>query len=662
MQRCQLLTHSPSPNTFKPAVPIVVPGARHLHELVEQRLPASGQHFGDSILSAAGAPRQETAGQCDHSGGDEAHSPQPPTALPLRVRVPQCAAGSGTTITQPSHSHRTAIRRPSFTRCPSSLPPVPALLPPPPPHRRGRHDGAMRSTCRAQAAGLERREERERPEPSSAMRQRLVHLDMKGAPPRAAYLAEVRGDGRMERSTRLGSARAHRPSAAPRQVLPLLRAMGATGLLLEYEDAFPYAAPLEALSAPHAYSWTELTELLGRAAELGLEVVPLVQSFGHMEFALKHEQFAHLREVKMFPNALNPHKEEARALVRAMIDRVMELHRDLRWFHIGCDEVYYLGEGEESKQWLQQEGNTPEKLCLSHIKAVASYVASSYPTVTPIVWDDMLRGISEETLAESGVPQLVQPMIWDYAADLDVEGKVLLIEKYRRCGFSKVWFASAFKGATGVNQSLTLIGHHLKNNLQWLKVASSIPADVLQGIALTGWQRYDHFSVLCELFPVAIPSLAVCLQALENGGYSERVKENVEKLLGMSNLELDTFMSTSTGTFPGSNILTLVTEVSFYLKSSVDELLERNRYVTGWFSPYHRKRKIIHPIIMHHFQPDAVSLLSKWNTVVQDLQAAMEQVFHKCTIEEWMEENVHPSLEKLQQVVDDLDKAIKAQN
>lgn len=67
---------------------------------------------------------------------------------------------------------------------------------------------------------------------------------------------------------------------------------------------------------------------------------------------------------------------------------------------------------------------------------------------------------------------------------------MLLVEKYRRCGFSKVWFASAFKGATGVNQSLTLIGHHLQNHLQWLKVASSTPTDVLQGIALTGWQRY----------------------------------------------------------------------------------------------------------------------------------------------------------------------------
>lgn len=62
-------------------------------------------------------------------------------------------------------------------------------------------------------------------------------------------------------------------------------------------------------------------------------------------------------------------------------------------------QVYYLGKGEESKQWLQQPGNTLEKLCLSHIKAVASCVASSYPTVTPVVWDDMLREISEETLA-----------------------------------------------------------------------------------------------------------------------------------------------------------------------------------------------------------------------------------------------------------------------
>lgn len=38
---------------------------------------------------------------------------------------------------------------------------------------------------------------------------------------------------------------------------------------------------------------------------------------------------------------------------------------------------------------------------------------------------------------------------------------------------------------------------------------------------VTAWlaslRRYDHYSVLCELLPVGIPSLAICLQTLVNG-------------------------------------------------------------------------------------------------------------------------------------------------
>ncbi|XP_020822377.1 hexosaminidase D isoform X3 [Phascolarctos cinereus] len=470
---------------------------------------------------------------------------------------------------------------------------------------------------------------------SSPFRMQLVHLDLKGAPPKVLYLAEI---------------------------FPLFHALGANGILIEYEDMFPYEGPLHLLKARHAYSPTEIKEILHLAKLHELEVIPLVQTFGHMEFVLKHKQFSHLREVELFPNALNPHKEESLALVSTMISQVMELHRGVRWFHIGCDEVYYLGEGEMSKKWLQQEQNNMVKLCLSQMKAVASHVVIHHPNVKPIVWDDMLRGISEECLTESGIAQLVEPMIWDYVEDMDVHAKVLLMDKYRKCGFPKLWVASAFKGATGVNQSLTVISHHLKNNIQWLKVADSGPAEMLQGIVLTGWQRYDHFSVLCELLPMGIPSLAVCLQALKNGGYTDHVKKIVEKYLGMSDLEINSFMSENFGTFPGSDVFALITQVSFHLRHSVDELLERNRYVTGWFSPYHRKRKMIHPVMIQYIQPDAISLLTRWNAVIQELQAALERIFYPDAVEEWLEENTHPTIQKLQQLLQDLDAAIAAQS
>ncbi|KAM4663997.1 hexosaminidase D isoform 2-T2 [Discoglossus pictus] len=459
----------------------------------------------------------------------------------------------------------------------------------------------------------------------------LVHLDLKGAPPKVSYLAEI---------------------------LPLFSALGAKGLLIEYEDTFPYYGELAPLKAGHAYSPKEIKEILRLAQLNHLEVIPLVQTFGHMEFVLKHKEFSHLREIPTYPNSLNPHREESHRLVQAIIQQVMELHPAVRWLHVGSDEVYYLGEGEESKQRLSEESLCVEDLFLSHLRAVAAHVVSEYPRVTPIAWDDMLREASAHTLAESGVPQLVQPMIWDYTPNFNVENRVSLIDKYRQCGFQKIWLASAFKGATGTNQQLTHIGHHLENHKKWLQVAERIPRGIVQGMALTGWQRYDHFSVLCELLPVGVPSLAVCLQTLKHGTFSEQAMDYVKTQLGMSQVETDSFLSEPTGTFPGSDVLGLVTHVIFFLKQSVNEILEGNRFVTGWFSPYHRKKRIVHPIMVQQIQPGAVRLLARWTPVLEELQAALLRIYPPNTVEEWMEENAVPSFLTLQQLVDDLTEAL----
>ncbi|XP_041501788.1 hexosaminidase D-like isoform X4 [Microtus oregoni] len=410
---------------------------------------------------------------------------------------------------------------------------------------------------------------------ATPFKMRFVHLDLKGAPPKVSYLSEV---------------------------FPLFHALGANGLLIEYEDMFPYEGRLMLLRAKHAYSPSEVAEILRLAKLNELEVVPLVQTFGHME-------------------------------------------------------VYYLGEGETSKQWLQQEQNSPAKLCLSHMQAVASHVLAQHPGTTPLVWDDMLRDIPQEQLKASGVPQLVEPVLWDYGADLDVHSKIFLMGKYQECGFQRLWAASAFKGATGASQALPPIEHHVRNHEQWLQVAVSGPVDTLQGIILTGWQRYDHFSVLCELLPVGIPSLAACLQSLVHGGFAEDVKLKVEHFLGVSSLEIMDTVSEGAGSFPGSDIHALVTQVSLHLRSSVDTLLERNRYITGWFSPYHRRRKLIHPVMIQHIQPEALSLLSRWSNLVQQLEAALQLAFYPDTIEEWLEENVLPSMQRLQGLLQDLGEA-----
>lgn len=68
-----------------------------------------------------------------------------------------------------------------------------------------------------------------------------------------------------------------------------------------------------------------------------------------------------------------------------------------------------------------------------------------------------------------------------------------LLHKYEQAGFQTVWFASAFKGASGIDQMLTPIDHHLNNHLQWHKVIQSMSeykSMSFQGIVLTGWQRW----------------------------------------------------------------------------------------------------------------------------------------------------------------------------
>jgi len=126
---------------------------------------------------------------------------------------------------------------------------------------------------------------------------RLVHIDFKGAPPKLLYLQKL---------------------------FPLIKKFGGTGLLLEWEDMFPWSGSLSLMAAGNAYSKAEIGEILNMAKANELEVIPLIQTFGHVEFALKIPDFAHLREVQDSPQALCPSYNASMKFVEQMVDQVRQ--------------------------------------------------------------------------------------------------------------------------------------------------------------------------------------------------------------------------------------------------------------------------------------------------------------------------------------------------
>ncbi|XP_028844726.1 hexosaminidase D isoform X2 [Denticeps clupeoides] len=463
---------------------------------------------------------------------------------------------------------------------------------------------------------------------------KLVHLDLKGAPPTVEHL---------------------------RQLVHTFADLGADGLLVEYEDTFPYEGELRVLrSTAHAhYSREEIVSIQDVAKARGLEVVPLVQTFGHLEFVLKHAAFRRLREVDHCLGTLNPHSEQAVQLVLEMLRQVAELHPGSGRLHLGADEVYLLGQGEESVRWLSGPGRSVHQLFLGHVVTVAKAVRERFPHLDLIVWDDMLRDLSVETLKGSGLAGLVQPMLWDYQPSLDVERTVLLMEKYQAAGLSDQWAASSFKGSTSVHCCVTSTQRHVENHLQWLRVASALPSGVrLRGVALTGWQRYDHLSVLCELMPVAVPSLASCLQTLHHGTFSQEAQTNVMDALQIPSTEVEDIIRldpAGSPSYPGWRLAQLVVKLAALLQSEDLRLLDGNMFVRGWFSPYHRQRKTVNPLVGPQIQTHVALLLEPVRTTVDELRQEMGRLYPPATVEEWIEQHVTPVVAPVQALLRDLD-------
>ena len=111
-----------------------------------------------------------------------------------------------------------------------------------------------------------------------------------------------------------------------------------------------FASKSHPLIAPAGGSLTpeEIRELVAYARRYHIELVPEQQTFGHLHKVLKFETYNELAEVP-YGDVLSPQQEGSYRLVADWYKELDELFPG-KFFHIGADETFELGEGQSREE------------------------------------------------------------------------------------------------------------------------------------------------------------------------------------------------------------------------------------------------------------------------------------------------------------------------
>jgi len=260
--------------------------------------------------------------------------------------------------------------------------------------------------------------------------------------------------------------------------LPALRRMaqeaaelGVNTLIVEWEASFPFDRHA-VISGPLAYTPDEVREFLCDCAHWGLDVIPLQQCFGHVEYILRHERYAGLRESESDLCQVCPcHTEEALVVFRDIFQEIGALHES-PYFHIGGDETYLLGDCPRCQKRVQTEGKSG--LYVTYFKRLAEEVIRQGRR--PLLWIDMLLKYPEAAAEMPGECVFVD---WNYGWPVDRFGDF--------AGLSALpfefWGAVAMRSAPDNHSSHAWVAH-LQNLRDYVPVARSMG---FRGLIMTSW-------------------------------------------------------------------------------------------------------------------------------------------------------------------------------
>ncbi|KAF0306795.1 Hexosaminidase D [Amphibalanus amphitrite] len=238
--------------------------------------------------------------------------------------------------------------------------------------------------------------------------------------------------------------------------------LGATDVMMEWEDMFPFSGALRPAAAGNHYSRAEVRQIIAEAKRLGLGVIPLVQTFGHLElFPQTGAVFPPARVATAPGGALSVPERIRVDWWKPSSTKVMELHAGAAELHVGCDEVYHMGVCDLCQHRLRDELFLGARGLRGAVRA---------PSVRGHAAD-----LGRHDASHSGryaaplrrIGELVEPMVWVYAEDVDRFAGPHVYSTFSEV-FPRAWTAAAYKGAFGETLILPPLQRHLDNTLNWL--------------------------------------------------------------------------------------------------------------------------------------------------------------------------------------------------
>ena len=196
----------------------------------------------------------------------------------------------------------------------------------------------------------------------------------------------------------------------------------------------------------------EIRKLDARCRELGIDLVPNQNSFGHLRYFLEHPSLRKLAEISepyegstgdflRFPSTLAPNNHDTVKFLRGLYDELLP-NFSSKYFNVGCDETWDLGRGQ-SKKLCERRGKG--RVYVDFLKQIQREVSQRGRRM--MFWGDI---ILHHPMLIKNLPRGVIALNWGYEADHPFGKEAATFAK------SKV----PFYVCPGTSSWMTLIGRH----------------------------------------------------------------------------------------------------------------------------------------------------------------------------------------------------------